>query len=311
MSYDVYSYGMVSSSILYILYRKFPGSNHYSEIKKAYKMIGGEAANSSIVMSCLGIKVKLDGNWLGNNEGGSSVKNILNEYQVNVERLAVKKDYTGIEEIVFSYKTTRTIFGTYSKLFSSTRQWNIPVKKDILQAKIVCLDPFFGKASQSVSEYAKSGNIPYITVDCKYTDNIFNDSSVAIISDEFRNRVYKRYSKYDLFRKYLKRAKGLVIFTSGGNQILFARKGDKIKRFKPFKITPIDTSGAGDSFRAGIIYGMLKKWSDYDCILFASALASLVCMSFPGVLKCPKYKEVIRFMKLKRYPFPGSDPISY
>ena len=68
--HDVYSYGVVSSSTLYTLKGAFPATEGYGEIESVHYMTGGEATNSSIVLSRLGVQVKLDGNWLGDDESG-------------------------------------------------------------------------------------------------------------------------------------------------------------------------------------------------------------------------------------------------
>lgn len=72
---------------------------------------------------------------------------------------------------------------------------------------------------------------------------------------------------------------------------------EEFRSFVPFAIDPVDTTGAGDSFRAGIIFGFLKKWPIEKSIEFASATAALVCQSFPGVLNSPAYHEVLSFLK--------------
>ncbi len=297
--YDVYAYGMISSSMLHVLKYGFPKPDHYSEVENFYKMIGGEAANSSIVLSSLGLKVKIDGNWLSDDERGKNTERILERFRIDTSRLKLKKDGLCPYEIVFSDKKTRTIFGNYSQFLSNkVHRWNIPVKNDIAESKIVCLDPFFYEQSSLVVQYAKQLNIPYVTVDCKYTDEILKKASIAIISTEFRNRFYKE-NKKDLFKKYLRKSEGLIIFTSGNDKIIFGRKEGLVRFLIPHKIKPVDTAGAGDSFRAGVIYGVLQGWSDEKIITFSSTLAALVCLRFPGVLNCPKYKEVIAFMKKK------------
>ena len=69
--------------------------------------------------------------------------------------------------------------------------------------------------------------------------------------------------------------------------------------FQPYKIPPVDTTGGGDAFRAGVVYGMLKGWEDEKTIQFASAVAAIVCTRSPGVLNSPTYDEVIQFIEEK------------
>ena len=192
--------------------------------------------------------------------------------------------------------TSRTIFGTYSQL-SKEKSWNDPQKIDIQNAKLICLDPFFGEASLQVAQYAQALNKPVVTVDCKFDDPIFLGSQVAIISEEFLKFNYPDESILAITSTYKAHAGGIVIFTFGHQEVLYGSREDNYQRFKPYQIDPVDTTGAGDSFRAGVIYGYLKRWTIQEIIQFASALAAMVCQSFPGVLNSPSYDEVLTFMK--------------
>ncbi|MGE5607002.1 MAG: carbohydrate kinase family protein [Bacteroidota bacterium] len=298
-SFDVYSYGMISTSTLHVLNSSFPEPDAYAEIKNTYSMIGGEAANSSIVLSKLGVNVKLDGNWLGKNEKGFQTVNILKDFKIDTERLTLKADYRGVEEIVFADGNRRTIFGTYCNLLFTTKQWNEPVKEDIINAEVVCLDPFFKEESLFIAKICEELKKPYVTIDCTYTDEIAKNAEVIIISGEFRKREYRNVDIEKLFQSYTGEAKGLVVFTAGSSNILYGRAGEGIKRFTPYKIEPIDTAGAGDSFRSGVIYGLLKKWPEEKFISFASALGAYICESFPGVLNAPSYIELIDHIERK------------
>jgi sugar/nucleoside kinase (ribokinase family) len=58
----------------------------------------------------------------------------------------------------------------------------------------------------------------------------------------------------------------------------------------------MDTTGGGDSFRAGIVYGFLEGWSDDKMVDFAAAVAAITCSRFPGVMNAPAYDEVSDFV---------------
>ncbi len=298
-NFDVYAYGMVSTSTLYKLEGKFqyPEADNYAEFADWYPMIGGEAANSSIVLGKLGVKIRLDGNWLGKINQGQRTLDILNHFGIDTARLQLKPDYRGVEELVIADARTRTVFGTYVKLFSDGRQWNEPHRADIQAAKVVSLDPFFREESLAVSRICKELNKPYVTVDCKYTDEIAMNAAAVVIAGEYRRGAYPEVGCDELLAKYLETAAGLVIFTSGGKDILYGRRGEEPRHFQPYQIQPVDTTGAGDTFRAGIVYGVLQNWPDETTIHFASALAAYVCENFPGVLSCPGYDELLKFIE--------------
>ena len=100
--YDVYSYGVVSSSTLYVLDGEFPGPEGYCEFESVHHMTGGEAANSSIVLSRLGARIRLDGNWLGDDEAGTRTKSLLSRYGIDTTRLPLVDRYSGAAEVVFA-----------------------------------------------------------------------------------------------------------------------------------------------------------------------------------------------------------------
>jgi sugar/nucleoside kinase (ribokinase family) len=298
-SFDIYAYGMVSTSTLYKLDGKFsyPEADHYAEFSAWYPMTGGEAANSAIVLAKLGASIRLDGNWLGTLNPGERTLEILGGFGIDTSRLLLKENYKGVEELVIADDRTRTVFGTYVKLFSAGPEWNEPCREDIEAAKVICMDPFFREESLAVSRICTELNKPYITVDCKYDDEIAQNAAAVVIAGEYRHGTYPEVGIEDLFAKYLESTHGLVIFTSGGKDILYGRRGEEVKHFQPYQIQTVDTTGAGDTFRAGIVYGFLQNWPAETTIHFAVALAAYVCETFPGVLKCPNYDELMRYIE--------------
>lgn len=295
--YDVYAYGVIASSELHLLSMPFPPPDGYAEITQTHFMTGGEALNSAIVLSRLGLSVQLDGNWIGDTPAGAWLLTTIRGYGIDTQRLRVEKGFDGVREIVFSDEHSRTIFGNYVDLLSTVRKWNIPQKADLARAQIVCVDPPFQAESALVGAYALELGVPFVSIDCPYDQELSSAAAAVIISGEFRNRQYPQADLFELLVEYQQRASGLVVFTVGAEAILYGRRDAPSKRFKPFPVEVKDSAGAGDSFRAGIIFGMLKKWNDDQTIQYAAAVAGLVCASFPGVLNSPTHAEVIQFIQ--------------
>lgn len=295
-TYDVYSFGMVASSTLYRIRGSFPEPEGYAEIEDVRYMTGGEAANSSIVLSRLGARVMLDGNWIGADESGKRTKALLANNRVDTSRLPPKEGYSGASEVVFAAQDTRTVFGTYIRLLED-KNWNTPHDTDIRQARAICMDPFFEDASSRVAEVGFRAGIPVVTVDCRYDDPILRHASAVVIAESYIQDMYSERRLEELFQAYQRNCSGLVVFTFGASAVWFARPDEPIKTFQPFSIEPVDTSGGGDSFRAGIVYGFLQEWGDGRMIEFAAAVAALTCTRFPGVLDAPNYEEVDEFMR--------------
>jgi sugar/nucleoside kinase (ribokinase family) len=197
--------------------------------------------------------------------------------------------------LVFAAEDTRTIFGTYGRLLGDA-DWNVPDEGDIKQAKVICLDPFFKQPAYRVAELAFNADIPVVTVDCHYDDPLLGRAAAIVIAESFIKENYANRALEEVFERYLAATNGLVVFTFGAAPAWYARSGGTVRYLQPYSIDPVDTTGAGDSFRAGIVYGLLKEWHDDRMIRFAAAVAALTCSRFPGVLNAPTYDEVSEFM---------------
>lgn len=295
--FDVYAYGVIAASELHLLSTPFPAPDAYAEVAKTHFITGGEALNSAIVLSRLGVSVQLDGNWIGDTPAGERLLATIRGCGINARRLRVEPGFAGAREIVFSDDKSRTVFGNYVDLLSTTRKWNIPQKADLAQARIICVDPPFHAESALVGAYAVELGVPFVSVDCPYDQPLASEAAAVILSGEFRNHAYPQAEFAELFAEYQQRAQGLVVFTVGDDAILYGRRGAPSRQFKPYRVEVVDSAGAGDSFRAGVIYGLLQQWDDDQTIQYAAALAGLVCASFPGVLNSPTHPEVMRFMQ--------------
>ena len=205
--------------------------------------------------------------------------------------------------MVFSDSTSRTIFGNYIDLLTGDRKWNVPQSGDIAAARIACVDPPFGDESAAVGEIAASLDVPFVSIDCPFGHSLATDATAVIVSGEFRGREYPDAGLDELFAEYQSRARGLVVFTVGDEPMLFGRKGGDAHRFEPYRVEVVDSAGAGDSFRSGVIYGLLQGWDDAEIVRYASALAGIVCSRFPGVLDSPAHGEVMDFIRK-----PPADP---
>jgi sugar/nucleoside kinase (ribokinase family) len=120
---------------------------------------------------------------------------------------------------------------------------------------------------------------------------------VAIISHELRDQAYPGADMKEVFKTYLDRCSGLTIFTFGSDALWYARPGQPSRAFAPYKIAPLDTTGAGDAFRGAVAFGLLQNWDDEAVIEFASATAACVCLTIPHALNAPDLEGVRRFLK--------------
>lgn len=89
-----------------------------------------------------------------------------------------------------------------------------------------------------------------------------------------------------------KETDGLTILTQGGGDILYARRGEPVRRLKPFPVDVRSTLGAGDTFKAGCVYGLLHGMDDDELVRFSGACSAIAISRFPLPLYPPKLEEV-------------------
>ena len=285
----VYMYGQIISTQSFLLKGSFPKPDGEAEIKEKYHLIGGETGTAAAVCVSLGLNVKLAGTHLG-----AANKDLILDYfkdkTADTTELAVKP-FDGVTDYIVIDKFTRTCFGEWEKLFSSAAPFYEPPNEDsIKNAECVALDACF-YPERSV-ELCLKHNKPYATIDCTYDSVPHRHCAINAVSHQFLKRRYGDADLEELYRLYTANTDGLVIFTHGENEVIYGKKGQPPKYFKPYSLEVVSTLGAGDSFKAGTIYALYNKMSDLDTIKFACATAGLACTKFPIALHPPTLAEV-------------------
>lgn len=291
---DVYLYGMTCLSTIHVLEGRYPKPDSYREIKSTYIIPSGETGNAALILSNFGLNVKADGPHLGTRTKQATL-DFYKKYRIDCSGMWFNPGFEGVEDLVLVDADTRTIFGKFGNyLAGGAQRWSNPDVKAIKAAKTVSIDPFFGRESMRAAEVCVRYGKKYVTIDLAPDDYIHRNAAATVISKEFTDREMSGIKTRALFKKYTENTDGVVIFTSGTREILYGRKGGKINAFRPYRGKVRGTLAAGDIFRAGVVYGVLRGWDDKKTTAFAAATGALACSRFPAALNPPALSEVIR-----------------
>jgi sugar/nucleoside kinase (ribokinase family) len=63
-----------------------------------------------------------------------------------------------------------------------------------------------------------------------------------------------------------------------------------------FRVTPVDTTGAGDSLNAGLIYSYLERKDKAEMLRFACACGALATLRIGGASAAPDILAIEDFM---------------
>ncbi len=95
----------------------------------------------------------------------------------------------------------------------------------------------------------------------------------------------------------LRRPHHALLCVTLGIRGALALVGDRLVRSPAFTIDAVDTTGAGDIFRAGLICGLLGGWDIEETLRFANAAAAVSCTRLGAMTAVPSLHEVRAFLE--------------
>ena len=293
---DVYLFGQVLGTHSFLLKGGFLRPDEYSEIEAQYFLPGGETGTAATVLDSLGVSVRMDGTWIGT-QVAPMLRGFYSGRKVDLSSLRFTDDEPGVMDYVVIAGLTRSPMGRFQTLFASgKRWWSVPREEDIMNCKAAAIDPYFREESLLAADLCVRHGIPYVTIDSPHTSPLHSRAAVNVVSGECISEHYAGMAPEAVMTLMQAATDGLTILTQGGGEILYGRRGGPIRRMKPFAVEVKSTLGAGDTFKAGCVYGLLHGMPDDTLVRFASACAAVAISRFPLPLNPPRLEEVRRMM---------------
>jgi ribokinase len=94
----------------------------------------------------------------------------------------------------------------------------------------------------------------------------------------------------------IRRGANNVITTLGADGSAFLEKG-KLQIVPGYKVSVVDTTGAGDSFNAGLAFSLAMQNSLEQSVLFAAKVSALAVTKFGAQAGMPSIEDVELFAK--------------
>jgi sugar/nucleoside kinase (ribokinase family) len=234
----------------------------------------------------------MDGTWIGT-KVAPMLRAFYADKRVDLSPLRFTEDDPGVMDYVVIAGLVRSPMGRFQTLFATgERWWSVPKEADIVGCKVAAIDPFFGEESLLAAELCRQHGIPFVTIDCPHDSPLHRRAAVNVVSKECISEHYAAMTPEDMMALMTANSDGLTILTQGGGEMLYGRKGEGIHRMKPFDVEVRSTLGAGDTFKAGCVYGLLHGMADDALVRFASACSAVAISRFPLPLNPPKLEEV-------------------
>src|SRR4030042_6223504 len=280
--FDVVGMGLNAVDFLCLL-PEFPASNSKMEIRRFEKSGGGQVATAMVALSRWGVKTKYIGK-VGDDELGGFSLNSLRQEGVEVSSVITEPNATNqfATIIVEGASGERTILWNRDKRLMY-REGELR-KEEICSGKLLHLDGHDIHAALQCARWAKEEGIPTIVDLDKgepLTSELIKKIDFVITSSRFPTLFQGISDQKKAFFELQNHTHGFLCTTLGREGAVALMKGG-IFRIAGFKINTVDTTGAGDVFHAGFIYGLLQNWEVREILRFANAVAALKCRDIGG-----------------------------
>jgi sulfofructose kinase len=158
-------------------------------------------------------------------------------------------------------------------------------RERVTAGRVLHLDGYDLDAALAAAGWARAAGIPIVVdVDLRSgpVERLLAASDVVIVSHEFATHATGAADPdLALTRLAATTQAPLVAITLGADGVV-ARGPAGTSRAPGYAVPCVDTTGAGDVFHAGFIYGMLRDWALERTLRFANAAAALKCTKVGG-----------------------------
>ncbi len=281
---------------------EYPKFNSKIEISGYVQAAGGEVATTMAGLSRLGLRTAYAGRFGDDTAGEFGIRTLVDD-GVDIQYAErVPDTKTQIAFIVIDERSgERTVLWQRDDGLAYTAE-EAPVNA-ATRARVLHLTPHDAGACLAMARSAKSAGT-IISVD---VDNIFDGIEevlslidILMVSSDFPGRFLgitdPRTALSELRSRFGCGLTGVTLGASGS--LMLANDGTFIE--SPGFAVPNgckDTTGAGDAFRAGLLYGFLTGGSIEESARLANAVAALKCREVGARTALPSSVELKNFLR--------------
>lgn len=298
--FDVAGMGLNSVDFLTVV-PQFPELNSKMRIRQFSKQGGGQVATALVALSRWGVKTKYIGK-IGGDELGSFSLDSIRQEAVDVSSVTIEPGATNQFAIILvdGISGERTILWDRDERLMY-REGELR-KEEVCSGKILHLDGHDIHAAIQCARWAKAEGIPTVIDIDKVeplTGELIREIDFVITSSRFPS-LYTGISDQEKALLELQKQTNGFLCSTLGKEGAVALVGGKIVHSKGFTIKAVDTTGAGDVFHAGFIYGLLRNWEVEEILTYANAVAALKCRDLGGRKGIPALLEIQEFLNDSR-----------
>ena len=278
---------------------RLPDVGGYVEVESELTVLGGEAANTAAALKKWGADVKLIANPVGCDDDGKMLLALLDNAGLP-SKGKIWGNRTPVCDIFVTPDGERTMIG---RGFSSMDGADIDLG-ELGAGEWFTAEPNMAKtARESVKKAQAAGMKTYLMDFIRDEDSeIISKCDVWQSSTDWAGKRGSAKENLDFVRNHTNKFGCISILTDGDNGIYLAEMNQEPKHLAAVQAeTVVDVTGAGDIFRAGMLYGLDEEWSLLKCAALAAAAGALECRGLGAIAAIPDLDEVVHLMESAKY----------
>lgn len=294
--------------------RSLPMRGGMEYVEKIEKTHGGVGRNIAIALSRLGLSTLLIG-AVGDDAFGAEIIRELEENNVIIERVRIVPGKpTGTIVVIVDKEGERTMIGfrgANSELtINSQDLQHIEGAKHLHISGYSFLNNDGGEGIVKILKHSKlSGITTSIDLEgvAKHNPRMLEELrghfDYVMSSEGEAKRLVQESNLDRVVDKLLNMMKANIVAVKLGARgaIIASQRGSSL--IPPFQVNVLDTTGAGDAFNAGFLYGLIRRLKPVEAALIGNAMGAYKCMWF-GARYFPTLDELFeKFPSLEEIRF--------
>jgi sugar/nucleoside kinase (ribokinase family) len=261
---------------------------------------GGQIATTLVACAAMGLQTTYVGTF-GDDANGRRVRDVLTDAGVDLSHAATRHAPNRHAVILVDERNGDRTVVWHRDPELAMRVDDIP-SSVVRHARLVHVDDLDEDASIAAARIAVAAGIR-VTSDIdrvtQQTLTLMALSTVPIFSAHVPCALTGEQDPERALRALRNRHSGWLCVTLGRNGSMLL-EGDRLHHMPAFHVDAIDTTGAGDVFRAALIYALLQSRSATEILRFANAAAAISCTREGAMASVPSLHDVERVVNAAR-----------
>ena len=256
---------------------EFPARGSKTEYAHESVMPGGQVASAMVACQTWGLSTRYVGK-LGDDDGARLHERAFAQVGVETRLIHVADAASPRSLILVDKQGERTVLCRKDERLilqpaELEREW-------VASARALLVDGHDTAAATQAAQWAREAGVVVVAdLDEPYegVEALMERIDCLIVSRDFPLRMMQETDLHEALKKMRARyGCRLTAATLGENGVL-AWDGERFHYSAAYQVPVVDTTGAGDIFHAGFLYGLLQGWPLQRQLDFACAAAAMNC----------------------------------